>query len=378
MKTVIILLLFIALAGCSNRIDKAKSFENERKFDEALSILSEIDKNDKDYEKAFEIINDIYYEKGVEFLKNENYEKAIDCFCKVDEQDKNYKISVSKSNYCKGIQAEKNNSPSIAIEYFKNVKNEDDLYAETQNKITKLSSGLSVELSMKIIGIARDFQKEYDIINFIFNIPKMTSLQSDLKNLFEKITDEKVKEYSRNILKAMSSILKLYKDKNKIEYQGVGGGTALVYMMKDADNIITNTQRKLSEYSQKKSLNIEKNFKTLFLILSDYNKQIELITNDYNTKIKDKLKKLKNLKIKIEKKVEGDVNLKDKEVDDYYKSLNQYLDANIDYYTFMVDKVVVNGRGEELVSSSPELTKKENNLKRFKENLLSLEAKYFK
>ena len=109
-----ILAIALIIFSCTNKIEEAKKLINDKKSEEAISLLSEIGTTDKQYSEAQSLIklekSKIAYEKGLLKFLTSKYDEALTYFTQVEDDGESF------PNLNKNIEETK-----MAIDLVKNI-----------------------------------------------------------------------------------------------------------------------------------------------------------------------------------------------------------------------------------------------------------------
>lgn len=87
--SILILTIVLFLAGCTSKIDQAKELIAEHKSEDAISLLSKIESDSKDFSEAQKLIkienSKILYNKGLDKYFSGNYKEALEYFTKIED-----------------------------------------------------------------------------------------------------------------------------------------------------------------------------------------------------------------------------------------------------------------------------------------------------
>lgn len=96
-KILIALPFYLAVSlttfSCSSKLDQAQSLASEAKYDQAIELLQQIDKSEKDYGQSRVLLTEYILKDANMAAQQDDYQKAIRILKQIDKSEKEYEQS---------------------------------------------------------------------------------------------------------------------------------------------------------------------------------------------------------------------------------------------------------------------------------------------
>ena len=219
LKVVIPVLIILLIFHLINIFpyQRAYYFYKKENYNKAIDILK-----NKNTDKAYKILSDIYYDYGNYLLENNNYTEAINYFQKTDYHNKNELIN--KTKYQQANDYLNNKEYNKALNKYKEIA---ILYKDVSDKIKETN----YLISMDYIN-----DKDYsNALKYLKEIIGYKDVNDNLKTIYDELEDKSI------ITKEIPNIDNIIKK----EESGVSDGTSYygIIWFNESGNQITSTYK---------------------------------------------------------------------------------------------------------------------------------------
>lgn len=152
MKKLLVPWLILFICGCESKLEEGQRHIAAGVYEEAISALGEVEKDDEDFDVARELISRSWFEIGKTRKTNGDWETAIDAFANVQKTSTSYSDALDESN---------------ASHYeLSKIAYENKQYVDAISHLEALPQSTQEELEVQIATLMSDAHFQAGLISF--------------------------------------------------------------------------------------------------------------------------------------------------------------------------------------------------------------------